>query len=94
MKICDYLRTQEPTFENKLMYAMFTSSYDCYSESKFGYLDGARYALEDSNYKELDELREYAKEYEKSNKPLSEYDKAYLLAIKDYIKQEESKWKK
>ena len=85
MKIVDFIRTQEPTFETRLLYAQSLSPYDIYSESKYGYLDGAKECLE--MYKSIEELEEYIKQYKEANSPLDEYDKSYLLAISDYIKQ-------
>lgn len=86
MKLCDYLLGEIPNFENRLMYAQLLSSYDCNSDSKFGYLDGAKECLE--RYKPIEELEEYIKQYEIDNSPLDEYDKSYCLAYRDYIKQE------
>lgn len=83
-------RQSEPTFETRLLYAELASPYDCYSESKFGYLDGAKFVLE--TYKPLDELERFIEEYKEDNQPLGEYDNAFLLAIKDFIKQEEVKF--
>lgn len=89
MKLCDYLLGEIPNFENRLMYAQLLSSYDCNSDSKFGYLDGAKECLE--RYKPIEELEEYIKQYEIDNSPLDEYDKSYCLAYRDYIKQESLK---
>lgn len=86
MKLCDYLLGEIPNFENRLMYAQLLSSYDCNSDSKYGYLDGAKECLE--RYKPIEELEEYIKQYEIDNSPLDEYDKSYCLAYRDYIKQE------
>lgn len=79
-------RQQEGTFENRLLYAQLSSAYDCNADSKWGYIDGAKQCLE--GYKPIEELEEYIKQYEIDNSPLDEYDKAFCLAIKDYIKQE------
>lgn len=87
MRIRDSFLNQEPTFETRLLYAMYTSNYDYNSEEKFGYRDGAKFVL--NSYKPLEELETYIQEYEVTNKPLDNYDKSYLLAIKDYIKQEQ-----
>lgn len=89
MKIVDFIRTEEPTFETRLLYAQLLSPYDCNCDSKFGYLDGAKDCLE--SYKPIEELEEYINEYEKDNSPLDEYDLSYCLAIRDFIKQEEKK---
>ena len=90
MKIWDCFFSEEPTFENRLMYAMLLSPYDC----KWGYLDGCGHCLE--SHKPIEELEEYIKQYSKENSPLSEYDKAYVQAFKDFIKQERGneKWEK
>lgn len=79
-------RSSEPTFETRLLYAELSSPYDCYCDSKWGYIDGAKECLE--SYKPIEELEEYINQYELKNSPLDEYDKAFCLAIKDYIKQE------
>lgn len=85
----DYLYSEKPNFETRLLFAQLTSPYDCYSDSKYGYLDGAKECLE--RYKPIEELEEYINEYEKDNSPLDEYDLSYCLAIRDFIKQEEKK---
>lgn len=85
MKIVDFIRTEEPTFETRLLYAQLLSPYDANVDAKYGYLDGAKECLE--TYKPIEELEEYINQYEIENNPLDEYDKSYLLAIKDYIKQ-------
>lgn len=79
-------RSNEPTFETRLLYAQLSSAYDCNADSKHGYIDGAKRCLE--GYKPIEELEEYINQYELKNSPLDEYDKAFCLAIKDYIKQE------
>lgn len=86
MKLCDCFLGEIPNFENRLMYAMLLNPYDCNSDSKYGYIDGARQCLD--SYKPIAELEEYINEYEKDNSPLDEYDLSYCLAIRDYIKQE------
>lgn len=85
MKIVDFIRTEEPTFETRLLYAQLLSPYDCNVDSKYGYLDGAKECLE--TYKPTEELEEYINEYEYSQNVTDEYDKAYILAFRDYIKQ-------
>lgn len=82
-------RQQEGTFENRLLYAQLSSAYDCNADSKWGYIDGAKQCLD--SYKPIEELEEYIKQYEVDNSPLDEYDKAYVLSYKDYIKQEQTK---
>lgn len=86
MKMCDYILNQEPTFENRLMYAQLLSPYDTYSDSKFGYLDASKELLE--TYKPIEELEDYINEFEVSQDTLDEYDRAYVQAYRDYIKQE------
>lgn len=85
MKISDYYFSEEFTFSNRLLYARFLNPYDCYSDSKWGYLDGANEVLESN--KSIEELEEYVRQYEIDNSPLDEYDKSYILAYKDYLKE-------
>ena len=86
MKIERMIQAEIPNFENRLFYAQLVNPYDCYSDSKFGYLDGAKECL--NSYKPIEELEEYINEFEASQDRLDEYDKAYVLAYRDYIKQE------
>ena len=88
-KITDCFYSEIATFENRLLFAQLLSSYDCNSDSKFGYLDASKELLE--TYKPIEELEEYIKQYEIDNSPLDEYDKSYCLAYRDYIKQESLK---
>ena len=85
MNIVDFIRTEEPTFETRLLYAQLLSPYDANVDAKYGYLDGAKECLE--TYKPIEELEEYINEYEYSQNVIDEYDKAYILAFRDYIKQ-------
>ncbi len=78
-------RQNESNFENRLLYAELANSHNCNVDSKFGYLDGAKECLE--TYKPIEELEEYINEYEYSQNVIDEYDKAYILAFRDYIKQ-------
>lgn len=87
MKIKDYLYAERPNFENRLLYAQLMSSYDCNCDSKFGYIDGAKECLE--THKLIEELEEYINEFEHSQDVIDEYDKAYILAYRDYIKQQQ-----
>lgn len=89
MKIWDCFFSEEPTFENRLMYAMLLSPYDCNCDSKWGYIDGARECLE--GYKPIEELEEYIQKYEIDNSPLTIYDRGYLQAYRDFVKQEKTK---
>lgn len=86
MRIRDTFLGKIPTFENRLLYAMYTNKYDDNAESAFGYIDASKELLE--RYKPIEELEEYIKQYEIDNSPLDEYDKSYCLAYRDYIKQE------
>ena len=89
MRIRDQFINREPTFENKLLYAMYTSKYDDNAESAWGFIDGARECLE--SYKPIEELEKYIQKYEIDNSPLTRYDMGYVQAYKDFIKQEEAK---
>ena len=89
MRVRDSFLNQEPTFETRILYAMFTNSYDDNAENAQGYLDAAQECME--TYKPIEELEEHIKQYEKDNQPLGKYDKGYILAYKDFIKQEKSK---
>lgn len=89
MRIRDTFLGKIPTFENRLLYAMYTNKYDDNAESAFGYKDAARECLE--TYKPIEELEEYIEQYSKDNGPLDSYDKAYIQAYRDFIKQESSK---
>ena len=89
MKIEQMIQAEIPNFESRLFYAQLVNPYDCYSDSKFGYLDGAKECL--NSYKFIEELEVYIEEYEVKNKPLDEYDRAFILAYKDFIKQEKMK---
>lgn len=89
MKMCDYILNQEPTFETRLLFAQLLSPYDTYSDSKFGYLDASKELLE--TYKPIEELEEYINEFEASQEKIDEYDRAYISAYRDYIKQESLK---
>lgn len=86
MRIRDNCYLNIPTFELRLMYAQFTSSYDIDAEASWGYEDGANKCLEGNM--SANDLTEYIESYSKENELLSSYDKAYVQAIKDYIKQE------
>lgn len=80
-------RSSEPTFETRLLYAQLANLYDCNCDSKYGYLDGAKDCLE--SYKPIEELEEYINEFEASQEKIDEYDRAYISAYRDYIKQEQ-----
>lgn len=89
MRTRDYCFSKVPDFQSRLLYAQLTSSYDYDAESAFGYRDAARECLE--TYKPIEELEEYIEKYSKDNGPLDSYDKAYIQAYRDFIKQEQLK---
>lgn len=89
MRIRDSYLNQEPTFENRLLYAMYTNKYDDNAEEAWGFIDGARECLE--GYKPIEELEEYINEFEASQDVIDEYDKAFIQAYRDFIKQEKLK---
>ena len=86
-RITDNFYSLEPTFETRLLFAQLLSPYDTYSDSKFGYLDASKELLE--TYKPIEELEEYINEFEASQEKIDEYDRAYISAYRDYIKQEQ-----
>lgn len=88
-RITNNFYSLEPTFETRLLFAQLLSSYDTYSDSKFGYLDASKELLE--SYKPIDELEAYIDKYEATDGNNTEYDKAYILAYRDFIKQEKTK---
>ena len=87
MKIRDLYLGEKPTFETRLLYAMFTYRDDVDSSSADGYIDASRELLE--GYKPIEELQTYIDEYEATEGNNTEYDKAYILGYRDYIKQEQ-----
>lgn len=82
-------RSSEPTFETRLLYAQLANPYDCNCDSKYGYLAGAEECLD--SYKPIEELEDYINEFEASQEIIDEYDRAYVQAYRDYIKQESLK---
>ena len=88
-RIRDQFLNQEPTFESRMLYAMYTNKYDDNAEEAWGYLDGAKECLE--GYKPIEELEEYINEFEASQDVIDEYDSSYIQAYRDYIKQEKSR---
>lgn len=86
MRIRDSYFSEVPTFKSRYLYAQFTNSYDIDAEAAWGYLAGAEICLEGN--KSIEELEGYIEQYSKENELLSEYDRAYISAYKDYIKQE------
>ena len=89
MRTRDLFLNQEPTFENRLIYAMFTNKYDDNAEEAWAYLDAAKELLE--SYKPIEELEEYINEFEASQDVIDEYDSSYIQAYRDFIKQEKSR---
>lgn len=49
MRLRDSFLKQEPTFETRILYAMFTNSYDDNAENAQGYLDAAQECMETYN---------------------------------------------
>ena len=88
-RIRDQFLNQEPTFETRMLYAMYTNKYDDNAEEAWGYLDGAKECLE--GYKPIEELEEYINEFEASQDVIDEYDSSYIQAYRDFIKQEKSR---
>ena len=88
-RIRDQFLNQEPTFESRMLYAMYTNKYDDNAEEAWGYLDGAKECLE--GYKPIEELEEYINEFEASQDVIDEYDSSYIQAYRDFIKQEKSR---
>lgn len=84
-RIRDSFYLNVPNFNDRLLYAQLTSSYDIDAEAAWGYQDGVNKCLEGNMSAE--DLIEYIESYSKENEPLSSYDKAYVQAIKDYIQE-------
>ena len=81
-RIRDQFLNQEPTFETRLLYSMYTNKYDDNAEEAWGYLDGSKICLEGN--KSIEELQALLEVSTGSDS----YDKGHRQAIKDYIKQE------
>ena len=86
MRIRDSYFSEVPTFKSRCLYAQFTNSYDIDAEAAWGYKDAAMDLLE--NHRPVEELVEYIEQYSKENEPLTDYDRYYIQAYRDYIKQE------
>ena len=86
MRIRDSYFSEVPTFKSRCLYAQFTNSYDIDAEAAWGYKDAAMDLLE--NHRPVEELDEYIEQYSKENEPLTDYDRYYIQAYRDYIKQE------
>ena len=84
-RIRDQFLNQEPTFETRLIYSMYTNKYDDNAEEAWGYLDSAKICLEGN--KSIDELQALLEASTGSDN----YEKGFRQAIKDYIKQEKSR---
>ena len=81
-RIRDQFLNQEPTFESRMLYAMYTNKYDDNAEEAWGYLDSAKICLEGN--KSIEELQALLEASTDSDN----YEKGFRQAIKDYIKQE------
>ena len=81
-RIRDQFLNQEPTFETRLIYSMYTNKYDDNAEEAWGYLDSAKICLEGN--KSIEELQALLEASTSSDN----YEKGFRQAIKDYIKQE------
>ena len=88
-RIRDQFLNQEPTFESRMLYAMYTNKYDDNAESAWAYLDAAKELLE--SYKPIEQLEEYINEFEASQDVIDEYDSSYIHAYRELIKKEKSK---
>lgn len=86
MRTRDTFLGEIPNFENRLLYAMYTNKYDDDAESAWGYIDAGKELLE--GHKPIEELKSYIDEYENTEGNNTAYDKAYILAYRDYIKQD------
>ena len=84
-RIRDQFLNQEPTFETRLLYSMYTNKYDDNAEEAWGYTDGAKICLEGN--KLIEELQALLEASTGSDN----YEKGFRQAIKDYIKQEKSR---
>ena len=84
-RIRDQFLNQEPTFESRMLYAMYTNKYDDNAEEAYGYLDGGKICLEGN--KSIEELKDLLEASTGSDS----YDKGYRQAIKDFIQQEKTK---
>ena len=82
MRIRDSFLNKEPTFESRMLYAMYTNKYDDNAEEAWGYLDSAKICLEGN--KSIEELQALLEASTDSDN----YEKGFRQAIKDYIKQE------
>ena len=81
-RIRDQFLNQEPTFESRLLYSMYTNKYDDNAEEAYGYLDGGKICLEGN--KSIEELKALLEASTSSDS----YNKGFNQSIKDYIEQE------
>ncbi len=81
-RIRDQFLNQEPTFETRLLYSMYTNKYDDNAEEAYGYLDGGKICLEGN--KSIEELKALLEASTSSDS----YNKGFNQSIKDYIEQE------
>lgn len=88
-RIRDQFLNQEPTFESRLLYSMYTNKYDDNAEEAWGYLAAAEEVM--ASHKSIEELEEYIQKYEIDNSPLTTDDRGYIQAYRDFIKQEKTK---
>ena len=84
-KISDSFFGSIPDFGNRYVFARIYDPDGIYSESKYGYLDGANKCIE--GYKPLQQLKELV--VNSTGSELDEYETAYYQAIKDFIKYKE-----
>lgn len=89
MRTRDLFLNQEPTFETRLIYSMFTNKYDDNAEEAWGYLAATEKVM--ASHKAIEELEKYIQKYEIDNNPLTTYDRGYIQAYRDFIKQEKLK---
>ena len=91
MRIRDSFLNKEPTFETRMLYAMYTNKYDDNAEEACGYLDAAKELLESN--KTIEDIEYYINIFEEISKnvPIDEYEKGYRQAYRDFIKQEKLK---
>ena len=81
-RIRDQFLNQEPTFESRLLYSMYTNKYDDNAEEAWGYADSAKICLEGN--KSIEELQALLEASTSSDS----YNKGFNQSIKDYIEQE------
>ena len=85
-KARDIARTAPPSFQNKLFYCDFVSKYHEDYEMSIGYKDGAEVCLSNKSKEELEALYEASMT---SEDHITDYEKGFRSAIKDFIKSKE-----